>query len=167
VLTDRPSSPNRPTLPRAVPRKGPAPARPAPFQNGQQLVKVKACAGSQGSSTPMKKTAPPFASTRARTRSGVISPPLPKRSLWYAVSVIVDSEACDVVRALGKTRWLAADAPRFPLLGCDVTYCGCRYRHYSDRRTKAQRFSDCEKLPRQHKGPERRGQTRGRRSTDI
>jgi hypothetical protein len=117
----------------------------------------------------MKKAAPYSALTRARKRPGVISAstPLPKRSSWYAVSVVIDSEACEAVRALGKTRWLAADAPRFPMLGCDVLYCGCRYKHYNDRRTKAQRFSDREGLPPQHAGLERRGQTRGRRSTDI
>src|SRR5260370_21381468 len=115
----------------------------------------------------MKKTAPFFASRRARKRAGAISASLPKRSLWYAVSVVIDSEACDAVRALGKTRWLAADAPRFPILGCDFPYCGCRYDHYNDRRTKAQRFSDRDGLPRRYVGPERRGPTRGRRSTDM
>jgi len=114
----------------------------------------------------MKKPAPPPASTRAGKRPEANSAPLPKRSSWYAVSVVVDSEACDAVRALGKTRWLAADAPRFPILGCDVPYCGCRYKHYNDRRTKAQRFSDRGGLSQEHAGPERRARARGRRSTD-
>src|ERR1700674_1462405 len=98
----------------------------------------------------MKKPAPPPASTRARKRPVANPAPLPKRSSWYAVSVVVDSEACDAIRALGKTRWLAADAPRFPILGCDVLGCGCRYKHYNDRRAKTHRFSDREGLPRQH-----------------
>ena len=117
----------------------------------------------------MKKTAPHFPSTRTSERLGMASSstPLPKRSSWYAVSVVVDSEACEAVRALGKTRWLSTDAPRFPMLGCDVLYCGCRYKHYDDRRTKAQRSSDRGGLPRQHAGRERRGAARGRRSTDI
>ena len=113
----------------------------------------------------MKKATPPSASTRARKRPGVTST-LPKRSSWYAVSVVTDSEACDAVRALGKTRWLAVDAPRFPIPGCKVPYCGCRYKHYTDRRTKAQRFSDREGSTGPYAGAERRGPNRGRRSTD-
>src|ERR1700685_2790620 len=116
---------------------------------GANRLRWASCAGSQGSSTPMKKDPPPSNSTRERKRPGVISEPLPKRSPWYAVSVVIDSEACDAVRALGTTRWLAAYAPRFPILGCDVAYCGCRYRHYNDRRTKAQRYNDRGGMPRQ------------------
>jgi hypothetical protein len=115
---------------------------------------------------PKKKAAPPTASTRVRKRPGVTPAALPKRSSWYAVSVIIDSDACKAVRELGKARWLAADAPRFPVAGCNVSDCGCRYRHYNNRRTKAQRFCDRDGLPGEHADPERRGKTRGRRSTD-
>jgi hypothetical protein len=91
---------------------------------------------------------------------------LPKRTRWYAVSVVIDSEACSAVRALRGTRWLSSEAPRFPVPECDAFSCGCRYKHYNDRRGKAQRYRDREGRPSAYAGPERRSASRGRRSDD-
>jgi hypothetical protein len=90
-----------------------------------------------------------------------------QRTAWFAVSVTIGPGACEGARAFGTTRWLSADAPRFPLPGCNALNCDCRYKHHSDRRAGDQRSRDRGGIPRPHSGPERRGERHGRRSTDL
>src|SRR5260221_746810 len=107
---------------------------------------------------PEPNSSTPVASASAR---------LPQRMTWYAVSVMIGWDACEAVRTFAKTRWLSADAPRFPVSGCSALSCDCRYKHHDDRRAVDQRSSDRGGIPRHHAGPERGGQQRGRRSTDL
>jgi hypothetical protein len=48
----------------------------------------------------------------------------------------------DMPWALGETRRLSADAPRFAVPGGNAQNCDCRYKHYNDRRTGAPRSRD-------------------------
>ena len=53
---------------------------------------------------------------------------------YHAVSFILPAKACDAAKALIGQRFLAAEAPIFPIDGCDAASCSCGYRHYGDRR---------------------------------
>ena len=90
-----------------------------------------------------------------------------QRTAWYAVSIVPCTGYCGAVRALTAKRWLSAEAPRFPVAGCDAAYCDCRYKHHEDRRAKDRRLVDREGIFRYHKGSEQRTSgRRGRRESD-
>ena len=90
----------------------------------------------------------------------------PTKSPWHAVSLILGKSACPAARELGRRRWLSAEAPRFPLPGCTVAECGCRYKHHADRRSGPRRNTDQEgRVPRHYDGAERRGGRRDRRKS--
>ncbi|EXI90929.1 MAG: hypothetical protein AW11_00270 [Candidatus Accumulibacter regalis] len=58
---------------------------------------------------------------------------------FHAVSIRRGKKACAAVRQIGGQRFLASDAPRLPLRGCDVDPCQCRYAHFDDRREDERR----------------------------
>jgi len=60
--------------------------------------------------------------------------PLPKSKRWHAVTIEPGRKACEAARKADGVRFLAMDAPRLPLAGCDALACTCHYRHYDDRR---------------------------------
>jgi hypothetical protein len=91
---------------------------------------------------------------------------LKTRPPWHAVSIAPGPGACRNAELNVKKRWLAAEAPRLPLSGCDAATCDCRYIHHSDRRAKSRRQIDREYFGRYFDGEEQRQGTRGRRSTD-
>lgn len=57
-----------------------------------------------------------------------------KHSEFHAVSIRVGSNACTIAKEIQGERFLAKEAPQFPLTGCDVSDCRCCFVHYSDRR---------------------------------
>lgn len=61
---------------------------------------------------------------------------------YHAVSIILPPNACEAARALIDQRFLAAEAPIFPVEGCDETSCSCGYRHFGDRRDGPRRALD-------------------------
>jgi len=86
---------------------------------------------------------------------------------WHAVSVVDPEGLCKAARGLRERRYLSPDAPPLPLAGCDRPEgCRCRYAHHSDRRTGKRRARDNGFPARAHAGEDRRGDERGRRSTD-
>jgi hypothetical protein len=87
----------------------------------------------------------------------------PNRSQWYAVSLVPGKRCCAAVKYAARKRWLSAVAPRFPLSGCDVKNCECRYQHHADRRGTPRRSTDRDALPRQYSGEDRRATRRDRR----
>ena len=89
--------------------------------------------------------------------------PSPSKSQWYAVQLLPGTRCCTAVKAAARKRWLSAVAPRFPLPGCDVKTCECRYQHHADRRAGPRRRADRDALPRQYEGPERRVPRQDRR----
>lgn len=60
-------------------------------------------------------------------------------SQYHAVSLILPSNACDAAKALNGKRFLASEAPIFPVDRCDVSSCSCGYQHYDDRRDSPRR----------------------------
>lgn len=90
------------------------------------------------------------------------------RTAWYAVSVAPGRPHCKAVEFFVGERWLSAQAPRFPVSGCDASHCDCRYRHHDDRRGKPRRQIDGgTSLPRPWTHSDRRAQNRGRRKSDL
>lgn len=100
-----------------------------------------------------------------KTSSG--PPAASSASAWRALCVVPTDHSCGLARSMTQRRWLYAEAPRLPLPGCDAARCDCRYKHLPDRRTDERRRIDRTGLPRNHPGPELRGQRRGRRQTDY
>jgi hypothetical protein len=92
------------------------------------------------------------------------TPDTTPRTQWYAVSLVPGKRCCAAVKYAARKRWLSAVAPRFPLPGCDVKNCECRYQHHSDRRGNPRRATDRDALPRQYSGAERRLVRRDRRT---
>ena len=90
----------------------------------------------------------------------------PKKSQWSAVSLVPGTKCCTAVKAAARRRWLSPVAPRFPLPGCDMKTCECRYQHHADRRAAPRRRADRDALPRQYEGKERRATRRDRRLPD-
>lgn len=93
--------------------------------------------------------------------------PTTVRQLFHGVAIEpTDGHACRAVLALSAQRYLAHEAPPFPLGDCDdPVSCRCKYRHYSDRRSDVRRETDIGLPP----GPLRDEDARngvGRRVTD-
>ena len=65
--------------------------------------------------------------------------PKPQETEFHAVSIRLGSNACTVAKEIQGERFLATEAPLFPLTGCDVSNCQCRFVHYSDRRARDDR----------------------------
>jgi hypothetical protein len=105
----------------------------------------------------------PSAKSSKGPKDGLAPPP---PTAWHAVSIKPGATACDAVRKLSGTRWLSAQAPRFPVADCDVRSCECRYRHHPDRRAQPRRQLDRDGIARVHRGDERRVGARGRRPSD-
>ncbi len=85
---------------------------------------------------------------------------------YHAVAIECSrSRACRSARSLAGQRFLASDAPRVPLAGCDSAACTCRYQHFEDRRTDVRRAADEHRPEHPYAGAERRNR-RGRRLND-
>lgn len=61
---------------------------------------------------------------------------------YHAVTLLLPANACDAAKALNGERFLAADAPIFPVERCDVRSCNCGYEHHDDRRGGPRRMLD-------------------------
>ena len=55
-------------------------------------------------------------------------------SLYRAVSIEHDQNACNAAREQAGKRFLVGKTPILPLADCDKSRCTCRYAHYEDRR---------------------------------
>ena len=60
---------------------------------------------------------------------------------FHAVAIRPAAHACAAARKLEGKRFLATEAPRLPLAGCDRERCECRFQHYKDRRAGTDRRS--------------------------
>ena len=76
---------------------------------------------------PAKKSA-----ARATTPPG-------QSTKFHAVSIRLDNNACTAAKEMQGERFLASDAPMFPLPDCDSPKCQCRFVHYKDRRARDDR----------------------------
>jgi len=55
-------------------------------------------------------------------------------SQFHAVSLKLSSTACEAANEIEGKRFLSREAPRIPLLECDVPACKCHFIHHNDRR---------------------------------
>lgn len=58
---------------------------------------------------------------------------------YRCVGVRPQLHSCRAVHALENIRFLAEDAPHFPVAGCDSRECRCQYIYFSDRRADERR----------------------------
>jgi hypothetical protein len=62
-------------------------------------------------------------------------------SPYRGVAIKPGNDGCASARRLEEQRFLAQEAPRLPLPGCDASLCNCRYSHFEDRREHQRRSS--------------------------
>lgn len=60
---------------------------------------------------------------------------------YHAVSIKFGKDACAAAKSMTGHRYLATEAPRLPLPGCDAAVCECRFTHHKDRRSGRDRRS--------------------------
>ena len=60
---------------------------------------------------------------------------------YHAVSIKFGRDACAAAKGITGERFLATEAPRIPLPGCDAAVCECRFTHHKDRRSGKDRRS--------------------------
>ena len=60
---------------------------------------------------------------------------------YHAVSIKLGKDACAAAKNMTGHRYLASEAPRIPLPGCDAAVCECRFAHHEDRRSGKDRRS--------------------------
>lgn len=58
---------------------------------------------------------------------------------FHCVTVQFPKQACAAVKKLKGKRILSAEAPVFPLSGCDAATCNCRFQHHEERRVDDRR----------------------------
>lgn len=63
------------------------------------------------------------------------------KSVYHAVSIKFDRNACEAAQKMSGRRFLSSAAPRLPLPECDVLECHCRFAHHEDRRSSEDRRS--------------------------
>ncbi|MFK7976989.1 MAG: hypothetical protein AB8C02_12685 [Halioglobus sp.] len=109
----------------------------------------------------------PRASSPQAQKRSVTSPGSPFR----AVSVTPGPKACAAVKGLKGQFYLVelGDAPELPLPACDVSKCGCRYNHHSDRRSSEEDrrvFASLRTDLHEQNGNKEQRKTKSRRATD-
>lgn len=89
-------------------------------------------------------------------------------SPYRAVAVSAGLEdCCKTVSRLAGKRFLMRNAPALPLQGCDMAQCKCRYVKFEDRRQGPRRGSEFGIATTFVRDDERRGDSGGRRKTDL
>lgn len=96
--------------------------------------------------------------------AGSGKPPTGAATRWHAVGIVTRPSACAAAQSCKGKRFLSSRAPRLPLTGCDAAECGCKYRHYEDRRDGPRREHQTPAERLRH-GSNRRT-SGGRRATD-
>lgn len=84
---------------------------------------------------------------------------------YHAVSILPGASACAAAYRSAGQRFLSREAPRLPLPSCDARTCGCRFKHFKDRRAGPRRNNDVGLMTASPPSKERR-QSRGRRAED-
>jgi len=95
---------------------------------------------------------------RRKTIGGIVASPLASRKAgpvvvtrneprqhtphYFGAFVQVGVNPCDAVKAIADQRYLADEAPRFPLPGCNRDDCRCMMRPQDDRRAGYDRRGD-------------------------
>ena len=79
------------------------------------------------------KTRPTPSSSKAAV------PTRSQNTKFHAVSIRLGGNACTAAKEMQGERFLASDAPLFPLADCDSPKCQCKFVHYKDRRARDDR----------------------------
>lgn len=79
-----------------------------------------------------------------------------------AIQVPANAHACWAVARIGNRRFLARQAPKLPLPGCDCTQCHCYYENFDDRRQYQRRSSSASAVLPSHISNDRRSHTERR-----
>ncbi len=111
---------------------------------------------------PRRMAAPARTSAAEPARPSTAS----RTNPYQAVSVLACPRACATAGEVQGQRFLARQAPRLPLPGCDrPAACRCRFEKFTDRRTVQQRspYNSLHGLG--YGGAEKR-RNRGRRGSD-
>jgi hypothetical protein len=58
---------------------------------------------------------------------------------YHCVELRFPRDGCDAVKRVGTKRFLSAEAPGFPVPGCNAARCSCHYVHHDDRRQSDRR----------------------------
>lgn len=72
-------------------------------------------------------------------KTPLVRPGGTERHPFHCVEVQSDDAACTAVRQLAGLRFLSAQAPLLPVVGCNAAVCSCRYVHRDDRRQEDRR----------------------------
>ncbi len=113
-----------------------------------------------------KKTSSKKKGTK-KSALGAATVDLDKGSKFQAVAISSGlNGCCSEAKALNGKRFLIRSAPVLPLKGCSLSECQCRYIKYEDRRQEPRRDSEYGITSSFVRDVERRGEKRGRRSTD-
>lgn len=59
---------------------------------------------------------------------------------YHAVSIKPQFYCCASVEEIGDRRFLSAEAPSLPVIGCDRHKCKCKYIHHNDFRDEDRRI---------------------------
>ena len=86
------------------------------------------------------------------------------RRPWHAVMIVTSGTACPAAIGCRGKRFLSSEAPRLPLPECVAESCGCKYRHYDDRRNAPRRAEERGAAP--SRVSNNRRAKRGRRTLD-
>jgi hypothetical protein len=79
---------------------------------------------------------------------------------WHAVGISTKSGSCELACSRRGSRFLSAEAPQLPLVGCaSPQSCPCTYRHFEDRRGPSRRAEDNGQLA---KAPKEQGERRNK-----
>jgi hypothetical protein len=94
-----------------------------------------------------RKSAEQFVVTpRKRKSTGPVkitrNEPVQHELHYYGASVQLGSNPCDAAKAIAHERYLADDAPHFPLPDCNRDECRCMMRPQNDRRAGYDRRDD-------------------------
>jgi hypothetical protein len=77
---------------------------------------------------------------RRRTLPVALRPQMVRPTKTYhCVAIKYRDGACRSVKKLEGKRFLAKEAPQFPLPNCEVRPCRCSYAHFDDRRVSERR----------------------------
>lgn len=87
---------------------------------------------------------------------------------WRAVKVKTGLMCCKEAEKMRGQIYLAAEAPVFPIKGCKVAECECKYIHKDDRRDGDERRESTEFLNDLYGMHDKdRRKTKGRRKSDL
>jgi len=90
------------------------------------------------------------------------------KTKYHAIQVLPCEHSCDPARWVSSKIYLVSELSKLPLASCNkIDECGCKFKHYEDRRQNEDRRTDSIVLQNTFSGDETRKQKKkGRRDND-